>query len=116
MSRTLHCPVHHGAVADCRDDSDLTDTLRALALRIPVRITPPADLDPCQACADTPDWARLDAAVVVCHRAPSEALPDGWVYREPACPVHAEQVAVWEIRRGCPVWVEVPAGAAAVTA
>lgn len=114
MSRTLHCPVHHGDLADCRDDSDLTDTLRALALRIPVRITPPADLDPCHACVDAPDWARVDAAVVVCQRAPSEV--GGWVHRVPVCPVHAEQVALWAIRRGGPVWVEVPAGAAAVTA
>lgn len=105
-----HCGFHHGPANDCPDLGeelgDLIPELTARGVRIQLI---PAGLFPerCEDCIAAGDPV-LDAVAVVCHMAPSEALPEGYTCRAHVCGVHLRSNVTWEIRRGCVAWIEIP--------
>lgn len=106
----LHCGFHHGPATQCPPiDPELGDLIPELtARRVTIRLIP-AGLFPerCEDCIAA-GGPVLDALAVVCHRAPSEPLPEGWTYRAHVCGVHLRSNVTWELRRGCVAWVELP--------
>jgi hypothetical protein len=85
-------------------DPDLAELLpEFVALGVTITYVPPGR------CSDHCEDCHADAVGYVCHRAPSEALPDGFAYRPPLCVEHLRAAVLWELRRGCPVWIEIPA-------
>jgi hypothetical protein len=87
-------------------DPDLADLLPELVARGVNITTTSRALTPCEACPDT-GRTPGESVAVIAHRAPSEALPDGFVYRPPFCSEHIRSAVVLELRRGSPTWIEV---------
>lgn len=105
------CGFHHGPVDQCPPlDSELGDLLPDLFARgVDIRLVPASTrVEHCEDCV-TARGPINDAVAWVCHRAPSEALPDGFIYRPPVCAEHLLANVTWEQRRGCPTWIEIPA-------
>jgi hypothetical protein len=104
------CGWHHGPVSACPPiDPELGDLLPDLIRRgVDIRvITASERIEPCKACSETHTGPQ-DPVAVVAHVAPSEALPDGYVYRETVCSEHLWEVVTWELHRGCRTWIEIP--------
>lgn len=104
------CPFHHAPADQCPPlDPELGDLLPNLVARgVNIRIVPAGrHVEQCEDCIDQ-RGPIADAVAYVCHRSPSEALPDGFIYRPALCAEHLLANVVWEQRRGCPVWIEIP--------
>lgn len=97
----------------CPIDPELADLLPNLIARhVGIQFVPAELAHLCEDCLRDQPENVADAAVWVAHRAPSEALPEGYTYRHPLCLAHLWAAVAWELRRGCLVWVEVPVAAA----
>jgi hypothetical protein len=104
------CAFHHGPADRCPPvDPELGDLIPELHTRGISMILVSTGLYPerCEDCLHT-DGPVLDAIAIVCHKAPSEPLPDGYTYRAHVCAVHLRSNVTWEVRRGCHTWVEIP--------
>jgi hypothetical protein len=107
----VHCPFHHGPSTQCPPlDSDLADLIAELAaLHVDMRIVQaPLLTVSCEDCtADTIHDRVAPAVVWLAHRAPSEPLPDGFIYRDALCSEHLYAALAWQLRRGSKAWVEI---------
>ena len=107
-----YCGFHHGPADKCPPvDPDLGDLLHDLTDRnVPIRLVPlPKHTARCEDCITDPNHDGIaDAVAYVCHRVPADTRPDGFVYRVPICPVHIWANVLWDLRRGCETWIEIP--------
>lgn len=105
-----YCGFHHGPADQCPPfDPDLGDLIPDLLARgVDLQLVPqPRHTERCEDCIADGRTGIADAVAYVAHRAPSEALPDGFVYRPPVCVEHLWDAVVWEQRRGSPCWIEI---------
>lgn len=105
------CPIHHVSSDQCPPlDPDLGDLLPIFAsLGVDITVgTQLTRLEPCTVCAEKPDGWQHQPVCVLAHRAPSEALPDGFIYLESMCAEHLWAAVSMNRRRGSKVWIEIP--------
>ena len=101
---TTHCPFHHGLATECPPlDPELGDLIPDLLARgVNIQLVPaPRRVEHCEHCP-------APAIAYVCYRAPSEALPDGFVYRPPLCAGHLWDAVICKLWVGSQCWIEVP--------